>query len=154
MAVAVKAWKSTIIPTQGPSRSRGIQRVEFDVTQAAADNDSDFGDLTLATSAFWTSAEAHATYGATAIALRAHLEQLYPMASEVLIRSAVLESAFVRVVGATGAATQFASTPNATTGIPDVTYHAASAPTAVTYVLDFNLLEGKYYLAPKSFGTI
>jgi hypothetical protein len=154
MAVAITAWKSTIIPVSGPSRSRGIQRVEFDVTQAAADNDSDFGDLTLATSAFWTSAVAHATYGDTAIALRAHLFEAYPLASEVLIRSAVLESAYVRVTPATAGATEFVAALDATTHIPSLTYHAASAPTAVTYVLDFNLLEGKYYLAPKSFGTI
>ena len=154
MAVSITAWKSTIIPSQGPSRSRGIQRVEFDFTQAAADNDCDLGDVTLSTSAFWTSAVAHATTGTSATALLAELTALYSLASEVMFRSSVLETAYVRVVGATGGATQYSATKDATTAIPSLTFHAASAPTAVTVVIDFNLLEGKYWLAPKSFGTI
>ena len=154
MAVSITAWKSTIIPTQGPSRSRGIHRVEFDFTQAAADNDCDLGDLTLATSAFWTSAVAHATTGTQATALLNELTALYPLASEVLFRSSILETTKVRVVGATSGATEFSATKDGTTAIPSLTFHAASAPTALTVVLDFNLLEGKYWLAPKSFGTI
>jgi hypothetical protein len=152
MAVAITAWKSTIIPSQGPSRSRGIQRFEIDVTQAAADNDCDIGDLTAG--AFWTSAEAHATYGTQATALKTELAAVYPLASEVLLRSAVLDSAYVRVVGATAAATQYGVTIDAHSAIPIIAFHAASAPTAITLVFDFNLLEGKYHLTPKSYGTI
>jgi len=152
MAVAITAWKSTIIPTQGPSRSRGIHRVEIDVTQAAADTDFDIGDL--AAGAFGGSAEAQATYGTQATALKTELAAMYPLTSEVLLRSAVLESSYVRVAGAPAAATQYQVSINAASDIPEIAFNAASAPLAITIVLDFNLLEGKYHLSPKSFGTI
>jgi hypothetical protein len=125
---------------------------EADITQAAADVDVDFGDLTAG--AFWTSAEADATYGARATALKAELTKAYPLASEVLMRSAVLESAYTRVVGAPAAATQYGVTINATSKIPEIAFNAGAAPTAITLIIEFNLADGAYPLAPVSSGTI
>lgn len=151
MAYAVTAWKSSIIPCDGPSRQRGVQRVEMRITGLAADTDCDIGDL--AAGAFWTAAEANATYGTTATKLKTHLSAVYPKASEVLYKSSQLDTAFIRVAAGPAGA-QYVAAKNGTSGIPEFTFVAASGPTSLYLTLEFPLLDEEYPETPEMYGTI
>jgi hypothetical protein len=146
MAFAIAAWKSQIIPAEGPSRGRGVQRVEIDITQANTDTDADIGDLT---GTLWTAAGS-STNGAP---LKALLTALYPLASDVMWKSALFDSTHIRVA-ATPSGAQFTTAVNSTTKIPEFTFVSGSAPTAWTLVLEFSILEGNYPKTPESYGTI
>jgi len=144
MAFAIAAWKSQIIPAEGPSRGRGVQRVEIDITQANTDVDADLGDLS---GTFW-GAVGSSTKG---VPLKALFTTLYQKASEVTWKSGVLGS---RVHAAAASGTAYAVALNSTTKIPEFTFDSGSAPTAWTIVLEFSLLEKQYPEAPESYGTI
>ena len=153
MAIAITAWKSYAVPIDQPTVQRfDTQKVVMTVTGAAADNDYDIGDL--AAGAFWTSAEAHATHGAKATALKAYLGSVYPKSLFSVLTSPVLTQAgYVRVAGATGGATEYQVLTNATSKIPEILFHAASAPTAITIELEFNLKTGEWPVAPATYGA-
>lgn len=153
MAQAVTAWKAYGTPIDQPTVQRfDVQKVVLTLTGAAADNDYDIGDL--AAGAFWVSAEAHATHGAKATALKAYLASLYPKSLySITVSPQLTQAGFVRVAGATGGATEYQVLTNATSKISEILFHAASAPTALTIELSFNLKTGEWPLAPATYGS-
>jgi hypothetical protein len=152
MAHSVPAWKTYPVASGGTTR-RWKQVTIFSVTGAAADNDWDFGDG--ATGAFFTSAIADGTHGAKATALAAHLAALTAKTAHNDFRcSAVDLGLYVKVAGATGGATEYKPTLDGTSKMPELLFHAASAPTAAVIVMETELLDAATPIAAVSYGTI
>jgi hypothetical protein len=150
MAYAVTAWKAYARPIDQSITRRFEHVIEAQITGLAADVDLDFGDLA---GAFWTSAEAHATYGATATALKNYIASLYPRVSSRRWECDALESTYVRVAGAPGLASEYQVIQNATTALPEFVFLAASAPTAYTLVIEAKLKTGEWPLIDTKYGT-
>jgi hypothetical protein len=150
MAWAIPAWKTFPIASGGTTR-RWVQRTIISVTATAADVDWDIGDG--AAGAMFTSAIADGTHGAKATALAAHLAALTAKQAHVECRTGGLQ-AFIRVVGATAGATEYNLTYDAASKMPELTFHAASGPTALVLVIDVDLLDAAKPVEPVSYGTI
>ena len=150
MAFALIAWKSYAKPIDQGTIKRFEHVVEMQITGLAADVDLDIGDLT---GNFWTDALADATYGDYATAAVAYLGSLYPKLSAVTYNSPQLGGGYVKVVAGPALAGEYAVSLNATTGLPEIAFTAAAAPTALTLRFECSLKTSEWPLADVKYGT-
>ncbi len=139
MAFAITKFKAYGIRAEGAVRPHTQQVASFTLTAAATDIAYDLG-TTAGT--FWTSAEANATYGSLATAVKSllltRLPGLLPDGALVACESEVLQT-FIQVAsGASG--TQYTLAISAS--MPTITFVSASAPTAWVLNLRWNLIDG------------
>lgn len=150
MAVAITAYKAYGNPIDQGIVKRFEYTIQMNITNAAADNDADVGDTG---GAFWTSAIAHATYGDYATNLLAILKDVQAKASDGDFSCEVLKTGYVRVAGATSGATEY-QVAAFTNHVPEILFHASSAPTAWNLKLKFLLNEGEWPVKDAKEGTI
>ncbi len=139
MAFALTKFKAYGLRVEGAVRPHVQQVMSFTLTAAATDIAYDLGTTG---GTFWTSAEANATYGSLATAVKAllltTLPGLLPAGALIACESEVLQT-FIQVAsGASG--TQY--TLAITDSMPTITFVSASAPTAWVLNLRWNLIDG------------
>ncbi len=139
MAFALTKFKAYGIRAEGAVRPHVQQVMNFTLTAAATDIVYDVG-VTAGT--FWTSAEAHATYGALASAVKrillTNLPGLLPDFALMQVNGEPLNT-FAKVAsGASGLQYTLAIDSS----MPLVTFVSASAPTGWVLQLCWNLIDG------------
>ncbi len=149
MAFALTKFKSYGIRAEGAVRPHVQQIVNMTLTAAATDIAYDIG---TDGGTFWTSAEAHATYGALASAAK---RVILTSIAGILPSNALMECAgeplatFIQVAsGASG--TQY--TLAISSSQPTITFVSASAPTAWVLQLRWILKDG-YEAIVSDLGT-
>lgn len=139
MAFALTKFRAYGIRADGAQRAHVQQVASFTLTAAATDIAYDIGTTG---GTFWTSAEANATYGALASAVKSLLLTRLPGLLEdnglIACESEVLQTFLQVASGASG--TQY--TLAISSSMPTITFVSASAPTAWVLNLRWNLIDG------------
>jgi hypothetical protein len=134
----LRAWGNKI---QTATPLRGEQVVELTIAAAATDVDLDIGDDS---GTFWTAALANATYGDIAAAAQTKLQEIVANVLQLTaVESAVLLG-YTRVKAATATTEYDLSVQN---DRPNITFVAASAPTALVLQLRWTLDDGQFPVA-------
>ncbi len=141
MAFALTRFKSYGRRHDGENRSHAEQVCELHITAANTDIAYDL-DVTAGT--FWTAAEANATYGALATKAKSvFLTDIVAVKHRcIAVDGEPLVGDFLRVLsGAAGL--QYVVAVGATVAhMPSLTFVSASAPTAITLVITWTLVDG------------
>lgn len=151
MAFKLTKFQAYGIRHEGAVRSHAEQVAELHVTALAADV---LYDLGVSGGTFWTSAVADATYGGLAAEARDFLiNRLAPQATVfTAVESQTLGSAYSRVPGAPGAATDYRV--QAPTVIPTVSFLAANGPTSMILKITWRLKDGQEPLVKDLGGQV
>ena len=137
MAIAVTKFTAYALEIPDAVRTRHVQRAA--ITFTAANTDATW-DLGTTSGTFWTSAEAHATYGAIATEAKRVL-LLAGANAKVLDRiGGTIRNNYIQAAALGGVVTNFTLT--ATNGCPDMTFVSGSAPTAGVLVIEWCLNDG------------
>lgn len=131
MAFALTSFSAQIIRYAGPGRRQARQYLQFDLTAANTDVDCDIGDLS---GTFWTAVGSDGGVGEQALEFITAQYPNWGTASNVFA-----PQIFGRVVAAAASGTAYARTLNATTGLPEFTFDAGNAPTALTVCVEMEV---------------
>lgn len=141
MAFAVTKFSAYGRLNTSATAKRGVQFVELTITGAATDTAYDLG-TTAGT--FWTSAEAHATYGAIATAAKTFiLTTLYGQVGTVIgVDSQALCTPVGRINAATASSNTYTQAVAAvTTPMIELAFNSGNAPTSGVYVFQWLLAD-------------
>lgn len=140
MTFALTSFFADGVRFTGPGLVRASQKYSFTITAAATDVDLDLGDVT---GTFWTAAQADSTYGTMAAQVLTAVTGLeaHYTAVQNLFTPEIAGYALVRSLSATGT---YTLDIDATTKLPNYTFHTAGGTTAYTvnvdYLMEPNLL--------------
>jgi hypothetical protein len=152
MAFAVTAWKAYANRIDQGTIKRFETVLEMHITGANTDVDMDIGDTTTP-GQFFTDAEADATYGATATALKNYLNSIKAkISTNGLLFSEVLEQSYTKVAGTPSLANEYGIT-QWTSSVPDILFVSGSAPTAIKLTMKWQLKTGEWPLIDTKYGT-
>lgn len=137
MAFALTGYRLMAVQTDKAVSPRFLQFVELDITATAADVAL---DLNNPAGTFWTAALANGTYGATATAALASLNNVVIGARALLWDSATF--ILNRARAASDAVGVYTKTYSATEKVPAYALHAGEGQTADTIVLCYEMKQG------------
>jgi hypothetical protein len=136
MALALTTFRAQSISLAGPSRKRGLQRLVFDFTAAAADVTIDLGNFA---GTFWTAISGADQRGKDILALvktiTANAAGLHLVESEQLIK---------RVQIATPAANGQFTVATITNHLPNITVFAGDGEASWSITVELSLKDGIY----------
>lgn len=145
MTFALTSFFADGVRFTGPGLVRASQKYSFTITAAATDVDLDIGDVT---GTFWTAAQADATYGtmATQVLTAVTGFEANCTALESLFTPEIAGYALVRSLSATGT---YTLDIDATTKLPNYTFHTAGGVTAYNVFVEYQLEPN---ILPKNFS--
>jgi hypothetical protein len=137
MALAVTKFTAYGLEIPDAVRVRHVQRVSMTFTAANTDATWDLG-TTAGT--FWTSAEAHATYGSIATEAKRVLLLVGANCKVLSSVGGTINLNYIQAAALGGVTTNF--TLASTNGCPDMTFVSGSAPTAGVLIIEWCLNDG------------